>query len=386
MKFLRLLLVPVALLFVAVLRLLRGRVRFGFLMSDRIGHLAGNTEVFLCEREVGIRKGFVIWSAGRAANEYLLSMWGRVLTIDRSGFALIVAKVNRLFDGWRSYEIEGGNLDRDINNLLEKSKPNLHFTELEKARGEYELHKMGLPSGASFVCLIVRDGSYLPQLSYHNYRDSDIDTYNSAILALAERGFYVIRMGAKVDKPLSIKHPKVIDYATNGSRSDFMDIYLGAHCAFCVSSGCGFDAIPYIFRRPICYVNYVPVEYLFTFVPRSLAIWKHHEKDGKRMTFAEIVTSGAGQFMEAQEFENAKIKLVDNTPAEITSLVMEYIETLDHTRTMKEAWREIYSYDDDDQQEAFWKDFPRSSSPYTHAPLHGEIRMRIGREFLKGYQ
>ena len=41
---------------VIVVRLLRPLVtiRFGFIRSDRIGHLAGNTEIYLCERELGL--------------------------------------------------------------------------------------------------------------------------------------------------------------------------------------------------------------------------------------------------------------------------------------------------------------------------------------------
>ncbi len=51
-------------------------------------------------------------------------------------------------------------------------------------------------------------------------------------------------------------------------------------------------------------MNYVPIEYLQTYHHGSLAIWKHHEKDGKRMTLAEIYASGAGHFMRAEEFEH----------------------------------------------------------------------------------
>lgn len=369
MKLLRLLLVPFALLCVLILRLLKGRVRIGTLWTQRIGHFAGNVEIHLCERDIGIRpKCIEIWCApGTPCSKQLLKMWGRILHIDHTGFAAIVLKVNKLFDGWRSIEIPSGNIDRDVNNLLERYAPHLEFTPEEKARGEAGLRRLGIPPGAKWVCLIVRDNAYLPNLTYHNYRDSDINTYEQAVLALVERDYYVIRMGAKVAKPLSVQHPRVIDFSEKWD--DFMSVYLGAHCAFCLSNGCGFDAIPVIFRRPICYVNYVPLEYLQTYNPGSLAIWKHHEKDGKRMTPAEIWTSGAGQFMRADEYEQAGIKLVDNTVQEITDATLEMTDGLST-----------------EDQSAFWSIFPRSISPYTQTPLHGEIRMRIGREFLREYQ
>lgn len=370
LKLLRLLLIPLALLAVALLRLARGRIRIGILPADRLGHFAGNTEVYLCERAAGLRTTFDIWCCGDSVNEPLMRMWKRVLRIDRSGLTLLMLQVNRLFDGWKRYEIDWGNWDRDVYNLFEKYPPHLHFTAEEELQGLDGLRAMGIPEGAKWVCLIARDAAYLPELSYHSYRDVDVDTYELACYDLAERGYYVLRMGAKVAKAFGATHPRIIDYAAH-HRSEFMDVYLGARCEFCISTGCGFDAIPYIFRRPICYVNYVPVEYLFTFACGSLAIWKHHEKGGKRMTLAEIYASGAGNFMRAEQFPDAGITLVDNTPAEIADVV-----------------REMCGYDSSEahkEQTEFWSTFPRRISEHTGGPLHGEIRMRIGADFLSGY-
>ena len=302
-------------------------------------------------------------------------MWGRVLHLDRTRFTEIMWKVNRLFKGWQSIEIPNGNLDRDAFNLYEKYAPHLKFTEEEERRGERELLRLGIPKGAKWVCLIVRDNAYLPQLTYHAHRDSDIDTYMEAAWTLTHRGYYVIRMGAKVAKPFRARSfggfmkpvERIIDYATNGMRSDFMDIYLAAKCAFAFTSGGVLDCICSAFRRPFCYVNFVPLEYLSTW-NSALAIWKHHMKDGKRMTPTEIWASGAGQFMRAEEYVEAGITLVDNTPEEL--------------KTAAEEMADGLSTDD---QSAFWRDFPRSISPYTRTPIHGEIRMRIGCEFLKGY-
>ena len=58
-------------------------------------------------------------------------------------------------------------------------------------------------------------------------------------------------MGAIVEKPFKSKNPKIIDYANSNLRSDFMDIYLGAKCTFCISTGSGFQCLPVLFRKPI---------------------------------------------------------------------------------------------------------------------------------------
>lgn len=375
-KLLRLTLVPFAILCVIILRLLKGRIRIGVMQTNRIGHLVGNIEVHLCERDAGFRKGVDIWCApGKVCNKQLLKMWSRVLHLDPTCFTEIVWKVNRLFNGWQIAEIASGNLDRDVLNLYEKYPPHLKFTEAEELLGIKELIELGIPPGSKWVCLIVRDSTYLPHLPYHAHRDSDIDTYTEAVRMLSNRGYYVIRMGAKVAKAMPFTNSKIIDYATNGMRSDFMDIYLLAKCEFAFTNGNGLDSVTSAFRRPICYVNFAPLEYLSTWNP-AIAIWKHHMKDGKRMTPAEIWASGAGQFMRAEEYIEAGITLVDNTPEELKTVAEEMAIYVAGFETIGSTYW--------DQQD-FWRDFPRSISPYTRTPLHGEIRMRIGSEFLRGY-
>ena len=77
------------------------------------------------------------------------------------------------------------------------------------------------------------------QVHKHDYRDSEISTYVEAAEVLAEMGYTVFRMGALVKETLVSKHPRVIDYATNGMRTEFLDVFLGAYCAFCISTGSG---------------------------------------------------------------------------------------------------------------------------------------------------
>ena len=66
-------------------------------------------------------------------------------------------------------------------------------------------------------------------------------------------------MGAIVEHQLDFKHPMFFDYASNGARTEFRDIFLGANCTFCISTGSGWDEIPRVFKRPTMYVNFVPM-------------------------------------------------------------------------------------------------------------------------------
>lgn len=381
MKFLRLLLVPFAALVIIAARL-GLPIRFGQIWSARMGHMAGNMECYLCERAAGMSRGWDFWTHTAApCSAQLDKMLRRAVRVDPTPFVRICMLVNELIPGGARNKIETAQVDRDVHNLFEKYPAQLSFTREEHERGWAGLRALGIPVGMPWVYLVVRDSAKHPHLPYHSYRNADIKAHVQAAEALAERGYYVVRDGRQVAEAMPTKHPRIIDFAMRKPYDDFMSIYLGAHCAFCVSTGTGPDAIPVIFRRPVCYVNYVPLEYLQTYHRGSLAIWKHHMKDGKRMTPAEIYASGAGHFMTAQAFEDAGITLVDNTPEEITAAAMEMVDRFEDNRDCNkrlgpEAFR---------AQEAFWRTFPRGVSEYNHRPLHGEIRMRIGREFLSQY-
>ena len=227
MKFLRLLLVPFALVVVLASRL-GLPIRFGRIWSDRMGHMAGNMECYLCERKAGLSQGWDFWFHGaEPCNKQLALMLSRVVRIDPTPFTRICAMVNRLFAGWQKHEIDTLQVDRDVANLFDKYPPQLSFTPEEIAHGETQLARMGIPEGAKWVCLIVRDAAKHPHLPYHSYRNADIAAHAPAALALAERGYYVVRMGKDVLHPMPIKHPRIIDFAMQ--YDDFMAVYLGAH-------------------------------------------------------------------------------------------------------------------------------------------------------------
>lgn len=363
------------------------RIRIGFLRCDRIGHFAANTELYLCERDFkkDCGKTLDLFHYNRkVCNQQLASMWERKLHVLPWFWLRPLCLIIRSFDCFASYravEARGG--DRDVDNLLDRFPPHLEFTAEEEERGKAGLRAMGIPSNAPFVCLTVRDSAYLAQLykgadtSFHNYRDSDIQNYVLAAETLADRGYYVIRMGAKVRAPINSTHPKVIDYAANGMRSDFMDIYLGAKCEFCISTSTGWDAVPIIFRRPVVYVNQTPIGYLNSFSRRYLGIMKHHflKNENRKLTLQEIFTHGVGFCMASSDYLSKGVDLIENTPEEIQDVVIEMAERL------KGIWQP--HEDDEALQRKFWEIFPVDAVDPNGVPLHGEIRSRYGANFLQ---
>jgi len=364
-------------------------VRFGALWSSRIGHFAANTELYLCEYDAGINvpkqrhTDLFYMGSDVICNNQLATMWRRVLRIYPGLILRPVHQVNRLIPGWLPHEI-GNNTqnDRDVHDLYVRFPPHISFTDEEMKKGEECLREMGIPEGASFVCLMVRDAEYLKEIfptadfSYHDYRDSDINNYVLAAEALAERGYFVIRMGAKVKSPLNSQHPKIIDYAFNGMRTDFMDIFLGANCEFAITVGTGIDAVPVIFRRPIIHVNSAPLGYCHAWPERALVLAKHHIKDDHECTLSEIFTEGVGFSLHTSDFESKNVRLVENTPEEIRDIALEFIDRLE------DKWH--VQPDDEELQRLFWKIFPTDAVDRDRGmPLHGKIRARYSAKFLR---
>ena len=189
--------------------------------------------------------------------------------------------------------------------------------------------------------MIIRDAAYLTSKSkslnlevdwsYHDYRDCNVQNYILAAKELADRGYYVMRMGAKVKEAINIEHSMIIDYATNGMRTDFMDIYLGAHCDFCISNGTGYEGVSYIFRKPILFIDHVPFGDINTYNKNTLITTKKHwlKSEERFMTFEEIFRSVAF-FQRTNEFNELKIDLIESSPEEIKAAVIEMSERLDY--------------------------------------------------------
>lgn len=375
-KVLNLLLLPFAFLAVALMRYCTRwkLIRIGEVWSDRLGHLIGNTECYLAERDAGLHAGCLdLWFfRADTANAVISNKYRKLLHTIPEFIGRLIVICNQFIGGAPRHQIMPAQFDRDIYNLWKT--PYLTFTRYEEWKGKRLLKRLGIKG--KWVCLMVRDDQYLKdkgKFDYHDYRDSDVGTYGAAVVELLNRGYTVIRMGVKVGKPLAIKHSRFIDYAWEHKRTAFADLYLGAKCEFAFGTACGFMSIPQAFDKPVVYVNHAPLEYIPTSNAKALLIWKHHVKDGKRMTLPEIFASGAGQFTNTGDFVKAGITLQDNTSQEIWQAVTEMADNIDNA-----PWKGT--------QPEFWSKFPIDAlSPYNNTRLHGKPGMRVGREFMKGY-
>jgi putative glycosyltransferase (TIGR04372 family) len=366
-------------LFIRILRPLR-LIRFGRINSGRIGHYVANTEIYLCKRDLGIENTCArdfFYNDKIICNKQLKKMYAQILNV--YPFVKYLVLANRIIPGGKKHIITLST-DRDIYAQVRKTEPHLFFTDEEEYLGKQYLKSKGIHDGDKFICLHVRDNAYLnkmhPKLSendwkYHDYRDSCIEDFLETAEEMTKRNYYIFRMGSVVKKELKTNNSMIIDYACNGDRTDFLDIYLFANCHIAMSSGGGPSSVPLAFRRPLGGVNYIPLEqchvgYGVNDITTPQKIW--HKKEKRFMTFREIIKTGAGKFLSTYQFEELGIEPVKNTPEEIVDVAIEIDERL------KGNW--ITTKEDEELQKKFWDIIPVSS-------LVGKEKGSIGAKFLR---
>jgi putative glycosyltransferase (TIGR04372 family) len=353
-------------------------IRAGELRTDAIGHLALNQELYLCERDRGLHPGrtydIFFYSTYPFVNYQLARMWRDKLRICRFAYYIWIA--SNFYPGFKRHLIDISSRDR--HGLMNDSRPHLAFTESEIKSGEEALLNMGIGDG-KYVCLIVRDRAYKESItpdkdwSYHDYINMDVNTCMPAMENLADRGYSVLRMGAVVSKRIESSNPRIIDYAANGMRTDFLDIYLSANCHFFMVNTTGLEGVPRIFRRPVLSINNIPLEYVRAESANDLIIfkklWLREEK--RFMTFREIMESGVGRFVKTEQYEKYNLEVIDNTPEEIEAAAIEMDERL------KGIWQT--TDEDEELQRRFW-------SLFKPGKLNGVFLSRVGTEFLRQHR
>ena len=339
-------------------------IRIGYISSQRIGHLATDMGIYLSKKQYEKKEGLVVdifFSTKIISNKtlyYLIKK--KVLLFPAFIFfsiyqLLIIAKnFFILFDkfiidlqSYDSYEKIGIN-DKII------VKPSLDFDK----EGELFLKKIGISKNDKIVCLNIRDNEYLKNKfpnknwDYHNHRNSNVDNYFLTINELVKRGFYVFRMGEKVEQKISISNSKFIDYA-NTYRTDFLDIYLAYRCYFAISSGTGWDAVPaLIFKKPMAYVNLCPLfeiaQYAFS---KSFFICFKEYQDNiskKKLNLKDLKEKGLLN-TNSLLLKNYNINIIENSSEDIKSTVIELLNFLD--KNINNSYK---------NNDLFWKNYLKS--------------------------
>jgi putative glycosyltransferase (TIGR04372 family) len=373
---------------VVIIRLIRPIVyiRMTNLISDRIGHFVADASMFLVHRHIRASNELTIelyWFPRQTSNEQWARMVRRQLFVHWGVRYLVY--FNRLIPGGEEHYLplpSVSDTGYDIN--LVRTDICFNFSSDEEEEAKEWLRSRGWKDHEPFVCFHARDSAYLSshfsycksddRFSYHNYRDTDIDSYTDAINWLVEKGYWVIRLGKVMHKRLSFQHQRVIDYPFVNDQNDLLDIWLSAKCRFFVSTASGPVWIPSIYKVPVVFVNALPLIIGFFWTNR---IWvpKHLKwaNSGNSLTLMEHCQHNYGL---TEEYDNKGINIIDLSPEEITAAVVECEQRVAGT------W--VENNEDRDLQLRFWEVLCRSSNFYLVNDINDvHPQARAGNAWLK---
>ncbi len=267
-------------------------------------------------------------------------------------------------------------------------EPATTLTNDELKFGEELLRKLGIPKGAQYVCLGVKESAYYasitPDRGYgqdlrqqaSDSRNVDIRNYMAAATYLAKQGIYVIRVGSVVGATLpNDRHPMIIDYATN-YRSELGDITLGVNSRFGLIACCGVWIFLSIHNRPIAYCDQYEFGYEndmlsqgthTIWTPRTLRV-----KDSENLVPFYKVASGGQKWADDALLDSLGYEPVPNTPEEILDATIEMNDWID-------GKLELSAYDEE-LQTKFYDCYPPETRKEKN-PL-----VKISPSFLRKYQ
>jgi putative glycosyltransferase (TIGR04372 family) len=209
--------------------------------------------------------------------------------------------------------------------------PLLKFPPDVAARGWEGLYRLGLPSGAWFVALHVREGKWdRSKPGNHGIRNADPLSYWLAISEVTRQGGWVIRIGDIGMTPLPPMQ-NVIDYCHSSARADWMDIFILAHCRFLVGTNSGPAFVPALYGKPSVLTNWWPAgerpwHSLDLFIPKLLRKNAHDRYLSLSETLQEPF---CWCFSRRYLADHGGVQLEDNDPEVIRAAVHEMLQRCD---------------------------------------------------------
>jgi len=380
------------------IKILRSKflIRFGEIPVGRVGHLALETEIYFCNKNKEINSQnqtntydlFCVEEfSGYISNRTLFELIKKKITIYPVFLIYPFILLEKFFfKNKENIVYLTDQDDRDIHQLIKKNPQNLFLSESQRKKGESFLSDVcqGKKS-QKFVLLFVRDKAYLNNIfknknwNYHNYRDCNIDNYIEACEELTKQGYYVFRMGHVVEKKLKTSNKKIIDYATNGMRSDFLDIFLCANCSFAISTSTGMDYVPTVFRKPILCINMSPVGLANFPLDKWLVSFKDHysKKLSRFLTLKEIFELNLAYAESSDEYLEKGIVLKETTPKENVSLFLEM-----HNAVKNDIFNSDMSDIKDINFKHLFKLYNEKYYPGNFDKLHRNFNARISSSYL----
>jgi putative glycosyltransferase (TIGR04372 family) len=328
------------------------KIRFGYFTTGRIGHFALDLGYAIAINNSKPKNEInLYYLQDEVSNKQLKIIANRELNISQYyrffSYAYVLLGLRKKILTPHRHSCGS----RDTKGLMYNSKYNISLLPSENKDAELYMKKYGWTQGEKFICLNVRDSAFFneSQTSRHTNRNSNIEDFEVVVNYLLGLGYWIVRMGKKVETPINIKNSKLIDYGIDQNRSDLLDIWFCKNCEFFVSTGTGVDSVAMMFKKKMVFVNYIPISHIISWtenitVPKKL-FW---DKSGKELSLTECLDHNKA----LHRYKEKGINVVGLSPGEIKSVVQEMIMRLNGTpltsqqiQNQKKFWDVMESHD-----------------------------------------
>jgi putative glycosyltransferase (TIGR04372 family) len=252
----------------------------------------------------------------------------------------------------------------------------LQIPAKQRQAARHSLEQMGLDPTRPYVCLHVRDDRYHRVHSGslwkepHKWRNSDPELFSLAAQSLARQGYQVVRLGVSVKEMLpGADEREIFDYATNGFRSELLDVVLVSDCAFMISTSSGIASLAQTFRKPLYHVGVIAPSQLY--IHRNIFSIIQRFREMKTGRLLSLKDSLALPKISDASLAAMGLLAVSNTAEEIADLAIE----------ADQRFRGVWSPTDDDLdlQRRFLALLPSEFRRFS-------IRGGIGTSFLRKHR
>jgi putative glycosyltransferase (TIGR04372 family) len=243
--------------------------------------------------------------------------------------------------------------DRDVLQLRSTSDNPVKLSSEDQKLALDTLDKEGYSRlfHKKLILLCVRDNEYLSgqlpdkDFSYHDYRNSDIQSYNIMVEYLLAENYSIIRMGRNTAIRQDIKNDFYRDYSQSTIGSDLLDIYLAENCYACITTGLGFDALTTINLKPTLYMNYLPHGHSHCFQRTDYTVFKKIRDISTNVIvndFDELYCRKVFTVLEKDHYTANGFEVVDLTENEILNCAKIFLQRLEMDQSKTEVFKSSY--------------------------------------------
>ena len=352
------------------------RIRYGKIASSRLGHLCFSIDNYL-STNINKNEIAIFCTDKKTSNIEIMKIWKKQKKIFFFKFAEYPLYFTKFFK-IKSDIIIDWDEHNPIPTNLNLTNINFNVDKEFFQKGDILKDKFKIDPHKEIICLVNRDDLYVKKFTndknFHDFKDFEFNDYDIAIKNLISKNKTVVRVGNCVKDDFKFLDKNFYSF-TNQNSNDFSDLYFLSQSKFCVHGLNGIHAIPSMFRKKTCFVNYVPffLDQLSTATIGSMFIIKKlYSKDEDRfLKFSEIEKLNYDIHYDGNFFKDNNIEVINNTPEEINDAILEFDEMLDN---------KILEVSKNSLQEKFWNTFRYHNS---YDLIVNKLNIRISNKFLE---